>query len=181
MQKTIFWTDDKIETMRRMALKGFSSSEIGAVLQCTRNAVIGKMHRMRFAFTQKPQVRPIPKPKPSFAPVDTGIASRSHRNSPVAAKNDVTATRVAKTVKKPQNTVPVNTLAGKECSILDVTGCRWPVKNDHSVIGGFWFCNAELHDSRYCERHCQVSGATYSPDLIRKTTESALKAYKKAS
>jgi hypothetical protein len=40
------WTDEAIETMKRMTLDGCSASVIAAELGTTRNAVIGKQHRI---------------------------------------------------------------------------------------------------------------------------------------
>ena len=40
------WTDDRIATLRRMIHGGFSFSEIGEALGITRNAAIGKAHRL---------------------------------------------------------------------------------------------------------------------------------------
>ena len=42
------WTDERIETLRKLWLEGLSASKIAGVLGCavTRNAVIGKVHRL---------------------------------------------------------------------------------------------------------------------------------------
>ena len=41
------WTDERVETLRRMWVEGQSASQIAKELgQVTRNAVIGKVHRL---------------------------------------------------------------------------------------------------------------------------------------
>jgi len=40
------WTDDKVETLKRLRAQGHSATEIGMTLRCTRSAVIGKAARL---------------------------------------------------------------------------------------------------------------------------------------
>lgn len=40
------WTDERIEVLRKRWMAGASASVIGNELGCTRNAVIGKAHRL---------------------------------------------------------------------------------------------------------------------------------------
>lgn len=78
-------------------------------------------------------------------------------------------------------TVPAPDL-GHLASIVDVTGCKWPVKDDPDFVGGVAFCNhAKDENSAYCPYHRQQSVASYSRELIRKTTKSALARYKEAA
>lgn len=59
-------------------------------------------------------------------------------------------------------------------SIIEMTGCKWPVSDDLSLPGGKVFCNAPMHDHRYCKAHARESAAVYSEKLIRHTTKQAL-------
>lgn len=158
--KEPFWTDDKIAEMRRLAAEGHSSSQMGAVLGCSRNAVIGKMHRLKFEFGFRPKATPRAKPAPSLAG-DTG----GYRMPKVRLRY------------QPRKAPEIKT--GKICGIVDVTGCRWAVDFDEKVPGGHLFCNAEIHDHRYCEFHAHMSGASYSDELIRRKTKAAIHAYTK--
>jgi GcrA cell cycle regulator len=53
-----FWTDDRVETLRRMWSEGASARDIGTAIHrsCTRNMVIGKAHRLGL----EPRQSPIP-------------------------------------------------------------------------------------------------------------------------
>lgn len=41
------WTEERVETLKRLWAKGNSASEIALVLQVTRNTVIGKVQRLK--------------------------------------------------------------------------------------------------------------------------------------
>lgn len=43
----IMWTPDKIQTLKTMWEQKYTATEIGAVLGCSRNAVLGKKHRLK--------------------------------------------------------------------------------------------------------------------------------------
>lgn len=60
------WTDEMVEALRRLWAEGLSTSEIGRVLGVSKNAVVGKSHRLHLA----PRPSPIilkPKPAPVVA------------------------------------------------------------------------------------------------------------------
>jgi hypothetical protein len=62
---------------------------------------------------------------------------------------------------------------GPAVGLLDVTGCKWPVAKDASLIGGHAFCNHPKADgSSYCPYHVQASIAPYSAELKRRTVKS---------
>lgn len=180
---TFRWTPEVVDTMRRLLAEGLSSSQIAAQIGTTRNAVIGKVHRIEAATSMSlmrkrprlgvlllcslPQQRdPKPKvvkPKPkSIGPSMPGDAG-GYRMPKVRLKYKP---RKATTLKP-----------GVECGILDVTGCKWPVRDEPKLAGGHAFCNGELHDHRYCQFHAEMSAASYSDELIRRATKAAIAAY----
>ena len=59
---------------------------------------------------------------------------------------------------------------GQLASIVDVTGCKWPVREDPDFIGGQAFCNHPKRDddSPYCPYHAAKAKAAYSDVLIRR-------------
>lgn len=50
MGKGIEWTAEKETLLKALIVEGLSSSEIGKKLGLTKNAVLGKAHRMRLTF-----------------------------------------------------------------------------------------------------------------------------------
>ena len=49
------WTDEKIEDLKKLWAKGLSTAEIGRELGVSKNAVVGKSHRLGL----KPRPSPI--------------------------------------------------------------------------------------------------------------------------
>lgn len=66
----------------------------------------------------------------------------------------------------------------RRCGILDVTGCKWPLEFDPTIVGGHAFCNAETRDGApYCATHTRESVASYSQKLIKSTIRDAVHVY----
>lgn len=51
---TIEWTDEQIEELNRLWNEGLPTSEIGRLLGTTKNAVVGKAHRLGLTKRQSP-------------------------------------------------------------------------------------------------------------------------------
>ena len=169
------WTEEAVEKLVKLVLEGRSMAQIAALLGdgCTRNAAIGKWHRVSASRGLR-----TPTPRRNILE-DVGD---SQRINPQLLRNTTPKRRceprrampkVAKvgvgfllpSLPKPPQTSTV--------SIVDVTGCRWPVSDEPHLPGGFGFCNGTQRDgSSYCEAHAREATATYSNDLIRRTVKS---------
>ncbi len=73
------WTDERVELLRQLWLDGKSASQISAAIGggLTRNAVIGKVHRLGLAGSVKPPADHDETPPPPRAP--GGAAPRRAR------------------------------------------------------------------------------------------------------
>lgn len=140
------WTQDRVAEALRLSGEGKSATEIAAVFGITRNAVIGKLHRLRAtAKTEpsKPKLSPKKRTPGMLLPVSRAVPKRDLGPPP-----------------------SLGNLAG----ILDVTGCRFPVREDADFIGGQAFCNcAQREGSSYCEYHHQLTSTPYKMKLDGKT------------
>src|SRR5262245_30832609 len=58
-----WWSAEKTEKLKRYWLEGLSSTQIGTILGCTRNSVIGKVHRLGLEQRYKSPVKREKKPK----------------------------------------------------------------------------------------------------------------------
>ena len=60
----MIWTDEAIERLRELVAEGWSMSRIGDDLGLSRNAVCGKIHRMKIVVSPKPLVGKVKSGKP---------------------------------------------------------------------------------------------------------------------
>lgn len=58
MSVFVFWTEERCEELGRLWALGLSGTEIGKALGCTKNAVIGRAHRLRLAARESP-IKPL--------------------------------------------------------------------------------------------------------------------------
>ncbi len=183
---TFTWSDENIERMLDLHRKGKSTAFIAFELGCTRNAVIGKLHRVLVKLGLKGNFR--------------SDAAKNSRKvnllpekaiSPELQRNTVPLRKYTRQIPPPSLSaegvgiiLPVPKIVlqkGKMIGILDVKGCRWPVDSDPSVIGTHAFCNAETATGRsYCEAHTKEAKAPHSRDLIRQTMRQAVFILKRA-
>ncbi|RAI03165.1 GcrA cell cycle regulator [Acuticoccus sediminis] len=147
------WTDERIEVLRKMWAEGMSASQIASSLGgVTRNAVIGKIHRLGLSGRVKaPQARatrarsaPPPVAKPAAAP-------RVMAAGAVAVK--VVEEPEMETAPRPVAEV-VHLTDGITLMELSSAHCRWPVGDPSSA--DFRFCGARVAvGETYCSAHCE--------------------------
>ena len=88
------WTDERVEQLRKLWLDGKSASQIAAELAngITRNAVIGKVHRLGLSGRvktpgqQAPRPRPAAKPQTSAQSHGSGHTQRTTTSSPAMTR-----------------------------------------------------------------------------------------------
>lgn len=168
------WTDERVETLKKLWQEGHSASQIAKQLGCvTRNAVIGKVHRLGLSGRAAPSqpARPLfkaPRPaRPAASSLGSGSglgsSSGGHGNvaaSPIARRSEVTLSRAAPTpiVSLPEQpgTATVLTLGAKMC--------KWPIGDPSS--DEFSFCGRRASDGiPYCVEHSRVA---YQPSQKKK-------------
>jgi GcrA cell cycle regulator len=138
------WTDDRVQQLKTLWAEGHSAAAIAGQLgQTTRNAVIGKIHRLGLGGRRKTQGPR--KPRRPVAPATprrrTVSVSRVQR---VAMTADNIATVLAKLGPAPEPPVTVQTLT--------VDTCRWP--EGDPATPGFHFCGRKsAAPGSYCGPH----------------------------
>jgi GcrA cell cycle regulator len=140
------WTDERTNLLRTLWLQGQTASQIAERLGgVTRNAVIGKAHRLGLSsrpspIRQRPAGRPAHQPAPPSAP-------RSPIIEPAAPA--VAAAPLPQPVPAPAPTRTAKAAPGSRA-------CMWPVGDPKQP--GFHFCGAPAEPSRpYCAQHCSVA------------------------
>ncbi len=186
------WTDERIDQLRTMWDKGMSASQIAEQLggAITRNAVIGKAHRLGLKSRPSPvkaegaaSVAAAPRPKPSsvsppppppavrqpdaeiaFARATPMMPVRALPPMPMVMPN--TGPVPPTTTSHPMANRRSRPDMGHKISLLELTDkvCKWPI--GHPDEEGFHFCGAPVNvGTPYCLEHCAVA---YQSQLPRK-------------
>src|SRR5260370_13137419 len=167
------WTDQRTELLKTLWAEGLSSSQIGGELGLTRNAVIGKVHRLGLSGRIKSAAPPPREPK-------RGRSHVSHYNGgPKPQRTDVTPFKgpsdlsVETHAPAPiKNIIPID----RRCSILELTldNCHWPIGDPRSRA--FFFCGAKsLRCLPYCGYHSRMA---YQPEADRRRERQLARAAK---
>jgi GcrA cell cycle regulator len=152
------WTDERIAQLKAGWEGGMTASQIAEQLGegVTRNAVIGKAHRLGL------EARP--------SPVKGGDEAAEAAPAPVAAATTTAAPRpapvAAPPVAKPVAKKPVRTGKAARTTLLDLNEkiCKWPI--GHPGEADFHFCGKPVQAGfPYCTEHCLVA---YQAQLPRR-------------
>ena len=162
------WTDERVETLKKLWQEGHSASQIAKQLGgVTRNAVIGKVHRLGLSGRAAPSqpTRPLYKPaRPSrpaasTSPHNERPAAQPIRRAEPALARPVISQPIAPYVESP-GTATVLTLGAKMC--------KWPIGDPSS--DNFSFCGRRSDDGTpYCVEHGRVA---YQPSQKAKKRDS---------
>jgi len=166
--KEMSWTDERVELLRKLWADGLSASQIAAELGgITRNAVIGKVHRLQLSGRAKPSssVPRIRKPRASNGVMRPRM--RFSGNNALAPDYERDA---APDLDPLANVVPI----GPRVSIteLNENPCRWPVGDPGA--DDFGYCGAKPKTGVvYCPYHARVA---YQPLADRRRERRAAQA-----
>jgi len=154
------WTEERVELMKKLWQDGLSASQIAKQLGgVTRNAVIGKVHRLGLtgrAAPSKPQRSVFKAPRPA-RPIAQPSAPRRIAE-PVARPAEGFAARY---VDETPGTATILTLGAHMC--------KWPI-GDPS-LDGFTFCGRRSEErGPYCHEHATVG---YQPAQAKKKSSAA--------
>jgi len=191
------WSDERVELLKRLWGEGQSASQIAKELGgVTRNAVIGKVHRLGLsnrngsataastgtaaapeAETPKAAAKPAPKATAKSAtPPETREDEAEQAAAPVRVKAIIPAGQPL----PPQpsaNEIDPEALAkvseiekkAKRLSLMELTErtCKWPVGDP--ATEDFWFCGLPVQTGKpYCEAHVGVAFQPMSSRRDRK-------------
>jgi len=135
------WTKEKAKLLIDMWSRGMSAAQIAKELSMTRNAVIGKAHRLGLSRKTKAKAwpeRPLPKPPVPRRRIQTA-AERRHE---------------AELARKSAETPLPDSL---NISLMDLTdeSCRWPYGDPRN---GVVYCGRSiLPGSPYCLQHTMMA------------------------
>lgn len=142
------WTDDRVALLKKLWGEGKTAAEIASELGgVTRNAVIGKAHRLKLSN----RVSPI------------------QQNKKVAVVANETAARPPKRIQK----VPLqDNRQGKSLTDLKPQECRWPLGDPREE--SFGFCGYKIIAGLpYCAEHAKLAYQAATRNRILKAEEAA--------
>lgn len=166
------WTDERVETLKKLWLDGLSASQIAAQLGgVTRNAVIGKVHRLGLSGrVKKPSSAPRAPRKPrtntsaNKAAPRRGPSSGGSSGGSVMGNVALQQAPAASVDLRAREDVVVP--MSRELSLIQLTEttCKWPSGDPTS--DDFSFCgHSTKDDAPYCEHHAKLA---YQPSSKRR-------------
>jgi GcrA cell cycle regulator len=179
------WTDERVETLKKMWTEGQSASQIAKELGgVTRNAVIGKVHRLglsnRAGGAPEPAkaktAEPAPKAEPrAAAPKSTSAKADAKPTPRPEPAHAAPAAPARKPIIPAGQPLPPQPSAGeispealasvrevekkaRRISLMELTErtCKWPIGDP--ATEDFWFCGLASQPGKpYCEAHVGVA------------------------
>ena len=152
------WTTERIDQLRSFVTAGLTCSQIAAEIGVTRNAVIGKIHRLGLS-PGRPRGR---QPSALAQRMRTARATPAHPRaprSPIAQLlRAMTKLEGMNVVRFPSATETPAVESMKRCSLLELAshGCRWPLSDPGKA--DFGFCGNDLIAGvSYCAGHARLA------------------------
>lgn len=159
------WTDERVELLKKLWIDGLSASQIATELGgVTRNAVIGKVHRLSLSGRAKPASAPVARARKPAATNGRSVASnRPVPNARPLVAGNTALKPVGQTAPEPRRAprhaddavvVPISLHA----TILTLTEqtCKWPIGDPSTE--GFHFCGQRSGSGiPYCEYHSRIA------------------------
>ncbi len=166
------WTDERVELLKKLWMEGLSASQIAGELGdgVTRNAVIGKVHRLKLSARAKP-TNTTPRPRPAARPAaprrvsspsSSGMSHISAKPRPsVMPRPQVmgaTALAMAPDMEAELYVAPATQELfipeDKRLNLLQLNEhtCKWPIGDP--LTKDFYFCGQHsLETGPYCDFH----------------------------
>lgn len=160
------WTDERVETLRKLWADGLSASQIAAQLGgVSRNAVIGKVHRLNLPGRAKSGGQAAVRTKrATTAPRAPNYASRNVASArpmtrsvgATALKADTDAVAAEDIDLRPVSDVVVPISRRLDLIQLTERTCKWPLGDP--LQEGFHFCGNDSGEaSPYCTYHAKLA------------------------
>ena len=155
MSGTRTWPAERVERLLDLNAKGYSASRIGEELRCSRNAAIGKLHRLGVAKVAAGVRAPRRANKRYAAPKNRAVVVS--RSTEARLPHRPYWERMAPVPPPPPQRGDVARVAFAD---LEPHHCRFPIGEPREL--GFGFCGcARAPGSSYCQTH--LARSLFSP------------------
>ena len=145
------WNDERVETLKKLWQEGLSASQIASRIGgVTRNAVIGKVHRLGLSGRAPTSRTSSPRPRPRISAPRRPAKPRFNSVGPMALRPGFQLEAEPYVSTYEELEIP----AAERKSLLDLveSSCRWPIGDPQHQ--DFHFCNrSKVTGLPYCEFH----------------------------
>lgn len=147
MNDIVTWNETRIEELKKLWEQGLSASAIGKALGVSKNAVVGKAHRLKLPARPSPirrGARPVVKRVAALPPKPITMPGLRHNARSTSLQTSL--------VNLPPATPPA--MMTRRAVARGVKSCLWPLGDPGA--SDFHFCNGEVVPGKsYCAEHCQ--------------------------
>jgi GcrA cell cycle regulator len=161
------WTAERVEMLKQMWNEGLSASTIAGRLGpgVTRNAVIGKVHRLGLSGRPTPARTASPRPRAPRQPTHPGRRCLMPTHGATALKPHAITLRALRPLPdlepEPEPIRILDIPKGERVNLLMLNEktCRWPIGDPGTE--DFFFCGMQPKTGRpYCEYHARIAYQT---------------------
>ena len=160
------WTDERVEALKKLWQDGHSASQIAKQLGgVTRNAVIGKVHRLGLSGRAAPSqpTRPLFKPTRPARPT-SHMATATHHGYATVARARVSEPQIVRSSPSTELSTVVDLPGTATVLTLGAKMCKWPIGDP--TLDSFSFCGRRANDGiPYCVEHSRLA---YQPSHKKK-------------
>ncbi|MBR1601587.1 MAG: global cell cycle regulator GcrA-like protein [Alphaproteobacteria bacterium] len=144
------WTNESVEELRRLWDKGLTASEIAKKLGVTKNAIVGKVHRLCL------KARPSPI-KTKEEEVELKHSESVQEEIVFVETEVVEETQIEDSVKeKIEEDLSIDSKGRVGLVDLDSHTCRWPLGDPRD--DDFGFCGKKVRAGQtYCDEHSSIA------------------------
>ena len=133
------WTEERIGILKNRFARGLSAREIAREIGVSRNAVIGKISRLK---------------------LNTGSGGCSAGSDGAKVQRRPSQNKILRALRAEIHTEDEHASVhdGRRCSLLELTEqhCRWPIGSATDM--DFWFCgNKRVEGLPYCSGHARMA------------------------
>lgn len=157
------WTDERVELLKRLWMEGLSASQIAGELGegVTRNAVIGKVHRLKLSGRARPTSSAPRMRKPRSASrrgSSGGMARRRAVSAPTIGANalQILLAEEDDPLSAVNQAIELYIPPEERVDLLSLNEhtCKWPIGDPTGEE--FHFCGREVDENRpYCKFHAR--------------------------
>jgi len=151
-KRLMSWTDERVELLKKLWADGLSASQVAGELGgITRNAVIGKVHRLGLSGRAKSASSSAPRARKPRSHMMRVQRTMSRGNTALALAYEMEQETEPEMI---ENIIPI----GQRRTLLELSEetCRWPIGDPATTE--FFFCGGKpLNGLPYCNYHSRVA------------------------